>query len=125
MKRAAISIQNYRRVRKIGSGTYGDVYEAIDLISWETVAIKKVKLAEETNGFPITSIREIEILDKLKTGSGLHRNIVDLREVIEGKKNNSIFLVFEHCNFDLSQLMDNMSNSGHFFSLPQIKLIVL
>ena len=125
MKRAAISIQNYRRVRKIGSGTYGDVYEAIDLISGETVAIKKVKLAEETNGFPITSIREIEILDKLKTGSGLHRNIVDLREVIEGKKNNSIFLVFEHCNFDLSQLMDNMSNSGHFFSLPQIKLIVL
>jgi serine/threonine protein kinase len=112
-------------VRKIGSGTYGDVYEAIDLISGETVAIKKVKLAEETNGFPITSIREIEILDKLKTGSGLHRNIVDLREVIEGKKNNSIFLVFEHCNFDLSQLMDNMSNSGHFFSLPQIKLIVL
>jgi len=112
------TIQDFRRLRKIGSGTYGDVYEAIDVSSGETVAIKKVKLAKETNGFPITSIREIQILDKLRTKSGLHPNIVELRDVVDGPKNNSISLIFEHCDFDINQLMEAMMKSGQFFSLP-------
>jgi len=82
------------------------------------VAIKKVKLAKETNGFPITSIREIQILDKLRTKSGLHPNIVELRDVVDGPKNNSISLIFEHCDFDINQLMEAMMKSGQFFSLP-------
>ena len=37
------TLRNYHNIRKIGSGTYGDVYQAVDLETGEIVAIKKVK----------------------------------------------------------------------------------
>lgn len=46
----------------------------------EFVAIKKIKQEQEKEGFPITALREIMLLKKLK-----HKNIVNLIEVVTTK----------------------------------------
>jgi serine/threonine protein kinase len=46
----------------------------------EFVAMKKIKQEDEKEGMPITTLREITLLSKLK-----HKNIVNLIEVIISK----------------------------------------
>lgn len=41
----------------IGEGTYGIVFEAKDKNSNEQLAIKKMKVLDNMDGFPITSLR--------------------------------------------------------------------
>ena len=57
--------------------------------------------------------------------SRLCDNIVLLKEVVTGYKPQSIFLVFEYCNIDLAELIDQMVNKGRFFTLAQIKCLML
>jgi len=61
---------------EIGSGTFGTVYKAID-DSDTSVALKKIKMEKEKEGFPLTAIREIKILKAIK-----HEHIIELKEVI-------------------------------------------
>ena len=61
---------------QIGEGTYGQVYLMKEKATGDLVALKKVKMDNnEKEGFPITAIREIKILQALK-----HENIINLRE---------------------------------------------
>ena len=46
-------------------------------------ALKKIKRISDSDGFPITAIREIKILSELN-----HPNIIKLEEVVSGKKEN-------------------------------------
>ena len=48
-----------------------------------------------------------------------------LKEVVVGYKPESIFLVFEYCNIDLAELIDQMVNKGKFFTLAEIKCLML
>ena len=45
------------------------------------VALKKVRLENEKEGFPITAVREIKILRQLN-----HTNIVNLTEIVTDKQ---------------------------------------
>ena len=45
------------------------------------VALKKVRLENEKEGFPITAVREIKILRQLN-----HPNIVNLMEIVTDKQ---------------------------------------
>lgn len=47
----------------------------------EIVALKKVRLENEKEGFPITAVREIKILRQLN-----HPNIVGLHEIVTDKQ---------------------------------------
>ena len=47
----------------------------------EMVALKKVRLENEKEGFPITAVREIKILKQLN-----HKNIVNLKEIVTDKQ---------------------------------------
>jgi len=85
----------------------------------DIVALKKVRMDNEKEGFPITAIREIKILKKLR-----HKNVIDLKEIVTSKATDSngmkgsIYLVFEYMDHDLTGLADR---PGMKFSLPQIK----
>lgn len=60
------SIENYVHLNKIHEGVYGIVFRARDKLTNDIYAIKKVKLNKDNKeGFPITSIREINILMSL------------------------------------------------------------
>ena len=78
---------------------------------------------QERDGFPITSIREVSILTSL--GQQRHENIVFLKEVVVGYKPENIFLVFEYCSIDLAELIDKMVNNSSFFTLAEIKCLML
>ena len=102
----------FAKGNKLGEGTYGSVYCAIDKESSTRVALKRVKLSGagfEREGMPQTSLREIGLLKRLK-----HPNIVSLLEVVVGNRADSVFLVFEYCEHDLSRLIDTMPRPfGH------------
>nr|CAD7572080.1 unnamed protein product [Timema californicum] len=95
---------------QIGEGTYGQVYKARDRRSSDLVALKKVRLENEKEGFPITAVREIKILRQLN-----HKNIVNLREVVTDKQDaldfrkdkGSFYLVFEYMDHDLMGLLES------------------
>ncbi|KAJ1527103.1 hypothetical protein ONE63_008640 [Megalurothrips usitatus] len=97
-------------ITQIGEGTYGQVYKAKDKRTKELVALKKVRLENEKEGFPITAVREIKILRQLN-----HKNIVNLREIVTDKQDaldfrkdkGSFYLVFEYMDHDLMGLLES------------------
>lgn len=99
-------VTDFAKGDKLGEGTYGSVYTATDKTSGRRVALKRVKLsaaATEREGMPLTSLREIALLRRLR-----HCNIVSFIEVAVGSRADSVFLVFEYCAHDLAQLIDTM-----------------
>ena len=71
---------SYERLNHIEEGSYGVVSRARDRRTGEIVALKKLKLERETDGFPITSLREVATLMAVKG----HEGVVGLREVVVG-----------------------------------------
>ena len=51
---------DYRVTKKIGEGTYGIVYRAVDQKNGEKCAIKKVKIRKTEETLPKELVREIE-----------------------------------------------------------------
>ncbi len=52
------------------------MFRARDKISGEVVALKQVKMEQEKEGFPVTSLREFKLLMSLQ-----HENIVNVKVV--------------------------------------------
>ncbi|KAM7265157.1 hypothetical protein ACFE04_002840 [Oxalis oulophora] len=98
-------MDQYEKVEKIGEGTYGVVYKARDLVTNETIALKKIRLEQEDEGVPSTAIREISLLKEMN-----HPNIVRLQDVVHSDK--SLYLVFEYLDLDLKKHMDASPNFG-------------
>ncbi|XP_053772179.1 cyclin-dependent kinase 10 isoform X3 [Desmodus rotundus] len=111
------SVKEFEKLNRIGEGTYGIVYRARDTQTDEIVALKKVRMDKEKDGVPISSLREITLLLRLR-----HPNIVELKEVVVGNHLESIFLVMGYCEQDLASLLENMPTP---FSEAQVKCIVL
>uniref|UniRef100_A0A3Q1HKR4 Protein kinase domain-containing protein n=1 Tax=Anabas testudineus TaxID=64144 RepID=A0A3Q1HKR4_ANATE len=111
------SVREFEKLNRIGEGTYGIVYRARDTKSDEIVALKKVRMDKEKDGIPISSLREITLLLRLR-----HPNIVELKEVVVGSQLESLFLVMCYCEQDLASLLENMQTP---FSEAQVKCIVL
>ena len=82
------------------------------------MALKKLNMVHEKEGFPITALREIKFLQSLN-----HENIVKLHNVLHSKCNisqinlnnlaskrnkfrGSYYLVFEYLKHDLQGLID-------------------
>lgn len=86
----------------IGEGTYGVVYKAKDRQTNLLVAMKKVKLENEDEGIPSTTLREISTLRQLK-----HPNIVELSDVIHS--DGRLYLVFEFVDMDLKKYMESVT----------------
>ncbi|OEU11115.1 kinase-like protein, partial [Fragilariopsis cylindrus CCMP1102] len=75
------------------------------------VALKKCYAHHESSdGFSITTLREINALRVCST----HPNIVNLLEIARTRttkmKIGNVFLVFEHCQYDLAQILDSYYN---------------
>ncbi|CZS99568.1 related to cell division protein kinase 2 [Rhynchosporium graminicola] len=84
----------------VGSGTYGKVFKAVHVFTKSLVALKKIRMEGERDGFPVTAVREIKLLQSLK-----HANIVNMQEVMVEK--NDCFMVFEYLSHDLTGLLNH------------------
>ncbi|KAI0388963.1 Pkinase-domain-containing protein [Xylariaceae sp. FL0594] len=86
----------------IGSGTYGKVFKGQHIYNKKLVALKRIRMEGERDGFPVTAMREIKLLQSLR-----HTNIVQLHEVMI--ENNECYMVFEYLSHDLTGLLNHPS----------------
>lgn len=56
------------------------------------MALKRIRMERESDGLPISSLREIKLLKTLR-----HENVVFVKEVAVGRDLDQIFLVMEYC----------------------------
>ncbi|RCV34257.1 hypothetical protein SETIT_7G146600v2 [Setaria italica] len=111
------SVDEFERLNKINEGTYGVVYRARDKKTNEIVALKKVKMEKEREGFPLTSLREINILLSFH-----HPSIVDVKEVVVGSSLDSIFMVMEYMEHDLKGVMETMKQP---YTQSEVKCLMI
>lgn len=111
------SVEEFVWLNRIEEGTYGVVYRAKDRNTEEIVALKRLKMEKEREGFPITSLREINTLLKSQ-----HPNIVTVREIVVGNNMDKIYIVMDYVEHDLKSLMESMTQP---FLVGEIKTLVL
>ena len=105
----------YTRIDTIDSGTYGTVHRALCTATQRTVALKKIKL-EQHGGFPVTALREVNILMSVR-----HPNVVEVHEVVVGRSNDSVYVVMEYAESDVKRLL-----TGHrqLFTVSVVKRLM-
>ncbi|KAF8165312.1 Pkinase-domain-containing protein [Crassisporium funariophilum] len=88
----------YRIVSQVGEGTFGKVYKARNTITGTYVALKRIRMEAEKDGFPVTAMREIKLLQSLR-----HENVVRLFEMMVS--NAAVYMVFEYMDHDLTGIL--------------------
>ncbi|GBM57228.1 Cyclin-dependent kinase 11B [Araneus ventricosus] len=111
------SVEEFHCLNRIEEGTYGVVYRARDKRTDEIVALKRLKMEKEKEGFPITSLREINTLLKAQ-----HPNIVTVREIVVGSNMDKIYIVMDYVEHDLKSLMETMKQP---FLVGEVKTLML
>ena len=92
----------YVKQRKIGSGTYGIVYSAIDHRTGQLVAVKKVCNVFDNLILAQRTYREIKILRHFR-----HDNVIHIRDILQPKERlfSDIYLVFDQMDTDLHRVI--------------------
>ena len=112
------SVEEFECLNKIEEGAYGVVFRAKDKKTNEQVALKRLKMEKEKDGFPITSLREVDTLLKCR-----HANIVSVREIVVGSNMDKIYMVMEFVEHDLKSLMQyGMKNP---FLMSEVKCLMI
>jgi hypothetical protein len=95
----------YKIISQVGEGTFGKVYKAQNTISKLHVALKRIRMESEKDGFPVTAMREIKLLQSLR-----HANIVQLYEMMVSN-GERIVLHCERTSQRYSQVLSTWSSS--------------
>ncbi|WOL19515.1 cyclin-dependent kinase F-4-like isoform X4 [Canna indica] len=103
-------MERYKLIKEVGDGTFGTVWRAINKLSGEVVAIKKMK-RKYYSWEECINLREVKSLRRMN-----HPNIVKLKEVI--RENDILYFVFEYMDFNLFQIM---KDRGKGFSEAEIR----
>ena len=110
-------MNKYQIIKLIGDGTYGQVYEGINKETNMKVAIKKLKNKMSSWEDCILQ-NEVRILRKLN-----HENVVKLLEVIR-EQNSDVSYIFEYCDCNLFQFIENHRKQKMFISEMKIRNII-
>jgi serine/threonine protein kinase len=116
------SVDAYEKLNRIGEGTYGIVYRAKHRQSGSIVALKRIRMDNIDEGFPLSSLREISILRNL-----CHVNVVKVLDVVVGSKIQDVFLLMEYCEQDMAKLMDTAiarHDLSRVFQPSQVKCLM-
>jgi Protein kinase domain len=86
----------YKIISQVGEGTFGKVYKAQNTVTKLHVALKRIRMESEKDGFPVTAMREIKLLQSLR-----HANVVQLYEMMVSNGEN----IVPHCKHLTSLLL--------------------
>ena len=118
----ATHVDKFEKLNRLGEGTYGIVYRARrKSASAEIVALKRIRMDQENEGFPVSSLREISLLRQLS-----HPNVLKVLEVAVGSDPQDIFLVMEYCEQDMAHLIDHVSTKykRSVFKPSEVKCLI-
>ncbi|KAM0746151.1 Pkinase-domain-containing protein [Meredithblackwellia eburnea MCA 4105] len=103
-------MENYRKIEKVGEGTYGTVYKCLQLSTSLPVAMKKIRLeVDDDEGVPSTALREVSVLMELGQSDARGAEcVVRLLDIIH--TDSTLCLVFEFLDLDLKKYMDAASS---------------
>ena len=111
-------MNKYELLEIIGNGTFGQVYEGRNRETNERVAVKKLK--EKYNSLEECLAKtEVKVLEKLN-----HENIVQLKEIIR-EKTGDVSYIFEYCDCNLYEFIENHHVNQKTISEPIIRDIVM
>ncbi|EPZ32541.1 kinase-like protein [Rozella allomycis CSF55] len=101
-----ISLDDFTLEEKVGEGTFGEVYKGLHKSSGEKVALKRLLVHKRETGFPLTSIREISVLQSL-----MHLNIINIHSFCTGpgESGDDIYMVFPYMEHDLTGILENQT----------------
>lgn len=88
----------YHKLAQVGEGTYGKVYKARNNATGNLVALKRIRMEGEKDGFPVTAMREIRLLQGID-----HANVLKLHEMMVSK--GSVYMVLEYMDHDLTGIL--------------------
>jgi len=114
------NVAEFKPLNRIEEGTYGVVYRAKDLRTQEIVALKRLKMEREKEGFPITSLREVNTLLISQ-----HPNVVTVREIVVGSNCDLIYIVMDFVQHDLKSLMELMRKKNQVFLTGEVKCLMV
>ena len=105
-------LQLYKKLRKIGKGTYSTVWLAQHTQSLRHFAVKEVQTRNLDQKELTNQINEVDVLRKLS-----HPNIVKYHEDFVDKPSGNLCIVMEHCEGgDLQSLIKRNKAKGLRFS---------
>ena len=110
-------MNKYQIIKSIGDGTYGQVYEGLNIETNQKVAIKKLKNKMSSWEECILQ-NEIRFLRKLD-----NENIIKLIEVIR-EANSDVSYIFELCDCNLFEFIEKYRKQKMFISEAKIRNIV-
>lgn len=113
------NVEEFQCMNRIEEGTYGVVYRARDKKTEEIVALKRLKMEREKEGFPITSLREINTILISQ-----HQNVVHVREIVVGSNIDKIFIVMDFVEHDMKALMETMRQKNQVFLPGEVKCLM-
>jgi len=114
------SVLEFERLSKINEGSYGVVFRARDKKTGEIVALKKLKMGRESEGFPLYYLREINNMLAFN-----HPSVLGIKEVVVDESDHgfgNVFMVIEYMEHDLKALMESRKQP---FSQSEVKCLML
>ena len=108
--------KKYEKLEKLGQGAIGIVYKGRDRVTKEVVAIKEIPILD-AGSFDIKKETEKEI--KFMKIFSNYTNSIKIYDTYE--QNNTIFIVMDLCNGDLSKFLKKTKNG---FTVYEIKIIM-
>ncbi|KAK8830294.1 hypothetical protein WA577_005982 [Blastocystis sp. JDR] len=88
------SVNKYKKLERLNEGSYGIVYKAQNMETGEIVALKRIKFNDAVmvqEAFPVTALREINILQDLH-----HPNILHVQEMVVGDSLGEVYMVMDY-----------------------------
>lgn len=103
------SLKDFEVVRKLGDGSFSQVYQVFRRSDSQSYALKKVKLGLLKAKEKENAINEVRILASIS-----HANIVPYKEAFYDESSNSLCIIMEYVSGGtLSSLIDSLRKSGN------------